>query len=286
MNLLEEKSECGILYVVATPIGNLKDITLRALEVLEAVDWIAAEDTRHSKKLLQHFGINKPLIALHDHNELARRDQLLEKLVEGQKGALISDAGTPLISDPGYHLVNLLRAQSVCVEPIPGPSAVITALSAAGLPTNRFTFEGFLPAKAGKKTDVLQKLVEEERTMVFYESPHRLMDTLSLMKEVFGEKRHAVVAKELTKQFETFVSDSLAEIESFFKLNQDKVRGEFVVLVSGVEFTDDVEVSDWDGLIELLLEQSLPVKQISEIVAEFYGVKKKRVYQRVLDLKL
>lgn len=283
---MQEREDRGTLYVVATPIGNLKDITLRALEVLDTVDWIAAEDTRHSKKLLQYFGINKPLIALHDHNEIERREVLLEKLLAGESGALISDAGTPLISDPGYHLVNLLREQSISIEPIPGPSAVITALSAAGLPTNRFTFEGFLPAKAGKKTDALQKLVEEERTMVFYESPHRLMDTLSLMKEVFGEKRHAVVAKELTKQFETFVSDSLAEIESFFKLNQDKVRGEFVVLVSGVEFTDDVEVSDWDGLIELLLEQSLPVKQISEIVAEFYGVKKKRVYQRVLDLKL
>lgn len=285
MSLLEEKSECGVLYVVATPIGNLKDITLRALEVLEAVDWIAVEDTRHSKKLLQHFGINKPLIALHDHNELARRDQLLEKLVEGQKGALISDAGTPLISDPGYHLVNLLRAQSVCVEPIPGPSAVITALSAAGLPTNRFTFEGFLPAKAGKKREVLERLQDEERTMVFYESPHRLEDSLGVMSEVFGRQRHAVVAKELTKQFESFVSGNLDEIVSFFKLHQDKVRGEFVVLISGVELTDDIEETEWDELICLLLNQSLGVKQISEVVSEFYDVKKKRVYQRVLSLK-
>jgi len=278
----------GCLYIVATPIGNLKDITLRALEVLEAVDWVAAEDTRHSKKLLQHYGVNKPLISLHDHNELERRDELLARLEKGETGALISDAGTPLISDPGYHLVSLLRDAQVRVEPVPGASAMIAALSAAGMPTNRFTFEGFLPAKKQKRLHTLEALVAEPRTMVFYESPHRLLESLAAFKDVFGSDREMVVAKELTKQFEAFVSGGVETVLSFFEQHPDKVRGEFVLILSGcavVEVDASALSAEAEKLIQILLAQSLPVKQISEIVADVYGLKKKTVYQRVLGFK-
>ncbi|MGC9386749.1 MAG: 16S rRNA (cytidine(1402)-2'-O)-methyltransferase, partial [Hydrogenovibrio sp.] len=278
----------GCLYIVATPIGHLKDITLRALEVLEQADWIAAEDTRHSKKLLQHYGIKTPLISLHDHNELQRRDELLARLQAGETGALISDAGTPLISDPGYHLVSLLRHEGVRVEPVPGASALIAALSAAGLATDRFTFEGFLPAKKHKRLHTLEALVTEPRTMVFYESPHRLLESLAAFKDVFGSEREMVVAKELTKQFETFVSGGVGTVLSFFEHHPDKVRGEFVMILSGcllVEVDATALSPEAEKWIQILQRQSLPVKQISEIVAEAYDLKKKAVYQRVLELK-
>jgi probable S-adenosylmethionine-dependent methyltransferase, YraL family len=274
----------GKLFIVATPIGNLKDITLRALEILESVDWIACEDTRHSKKLLQHFGISKPLISLHDHNEQTKKTELLAKLQTGENGALVSDAGTPLISDPGYHLVSYLRENGLSVEPIPGPSAVITALSAAGMPTDRFTFEGFLPAKEQKRLTALEVLSAETRTMVFYESPHRLMESLRSMMVVFGEERQIAVAKEITKQFERFVFGSIPQVIEQFESNEDWQRGEFVIMVSGVEEKDSQQ-EDYDDLIKVLLTQSLHVKQISEIVGEFYNVPKKAVYQRVLTLK-
>lgn len=280
----------GILYIVATPIGNLKDITLRALEILESVDWVAAEDTRHSKRLLQHYGIHKPMVSLHDHNELDRRHELLQRLKKGEQGALISDAGTPLISDPGYHLVNLLRQEGVEVVPIPGASAFVSALCAAGMPTNRFGFEGFLPAKKTKRVKALQKLTTEVRTLVFYESPHRLMDSLATFKEVFGEDQEMVVAKELTKQFEQFVSGRIAEIVDYFEVHPEKVRGEFVLILKGAADTDvdelDVEANQvMDSAIKVLLKQNLPVKQISEIVSQWQGVKKKAVYERALMLK-
>ncbi|WP_024850561.1 16S rRNA (cytidine(1402)-2'-O)-methyltransferase [Hydrogenovibrio kuenenii] len=274
----------GKLFIVATPIGNLKDITLRALEILETVDWIACEDTRHSRRLLQHFGINKPLVSLHDHNEQHKKLELIAKLQAGEKGALISDAGTPLISDPGYHLVSYLRENDVAVEPVPGPSALVTALSAAGMPTDRFTFEGFLPAKEQKRLNALQILQNETRTMIFYESPHRLMDSLSSMASIFGVERKVTVAKELTKQFERFVSGNFEEVVEQFEMNSDWVRGEFVVIVSGDSGVVS-EQEDYDGLVKILLSQNLPVKQISEIVGEFYSVPKKAVYQRVLSLK-
>jgi len=275
----------GRLFIVATPIGNLKDITLRALEVLEKVDWIAAEDTRHSKKLLQHYGLNKKLISLHEHNELERRNELLALLKAGEQGALISDAGTPLISDPGYHLVNLLRQENVLVEPIPGASAMIAALSASGLPTNRFSFEGFLPAKKQKRLHVLENLVQETRTMAFYESPHRILESLATFVVAFGSDREVVVAKEITKQFELFFSGTLEEALSFFEGNPDKVRGEFVFILKGAEEIESSEVTDADEMIQLLLQHALPVKQISEIVATHFGLKKKAVYQRVLEVK-
>ncbi|MBN2646193.1 MAG: 16S rRNA (cytidine(1402)-2'-O)-methyltransferase [Thiotrichales bacterium] len=279
-------ASCGTLYVVATPIGNLQDISQRALALLAQVDWIAAEDTRHSKILLQNYALQRPLISLHEHNETERTEQLLNRLLRGENGALISDAGTPLINDPGYVLVKRLRQAGVAVVPIPGPSAVITALSAAGLPTDRFTYEGFLPARSSKRLQALAKLADESRTLVFYESPHRLIESLQDMAEIFGSQRQLVVAKELTKQFEQFVSGDFAEVLAYFAAHSDRVRGEFVVMVSGAVLAEEApSVSEWDDLIGVLLQQRLPVKQISEIVAEFYQVKRKAVYSRVLALK-
>ncbi|WP_178863238.1 16S rRNA (cytidine(1402)-2'-O)-methyltransferase [Thiomicrorhabdus cannonii] len=273
------------LYIVATPIGNLKDITYRAVEVLGAVDWIAAEDTRHTQRLLQALGVNKPLLSLHDHNEQARSQQLLEKLQAGESGALVSDAGTPLINDPGFHLVKLLRQQGVKVVPIPGPSAVITALCAAGLPTDRFSYEGFLPAKKQRRLQVLQTLKNDTRTLVFYESPHRLTESLQAMLEVFGGERQMVAAREMTKTYEQFVSGSVAEVVAYFESHADKVRGEFVLMVMGDVVAEAVCEDEHDALIGALLKQQLPVKQITDIVVELSGQKKKAVYNRVLALK-
>jgi 16S rRNA (cytidine1402-2'-O)-methyltransferase len=264
----------GTLYIVATPIGNLKDITRRAVEILESVDWVAAEDTRHTRPLLQNLGINKTLISLHEHNEKSRSEQLLEKLRNGENGALVSDAGTPLINDPGYYLVKLLRESDVDVVPIPGPSAVITALCAAGLPTARFSYEGFLPAKSNKRLAVLATLVEDVRTLVFYESPHRVVASLADFQTAFGPEREMVVARELTKKFEQFVSGTIAEVVEYFTENSGKVRGEFVFMVGGAEEKEVVELSTMDELILTLLKQNLPVKQISAIVADYAGIKK------------
>ncbi|GAB6070766.1 16S rRNA (cytidine(1402)-2'-O)-methyltransferase [Thiomicrorhabdus hydrogeniphila] len=278
----------GTLYVIATPIGNLSDITRRAVETLEKVDWVAAEDTRHSKPLLNSLGINQHLLSLHEHNEAQRTEQLLVKLLNGESGALISDAGTPLINDPGYYLVKRLREEGVNVVPIPGPSAVITALCAAGLPTDRFTYEGFLPARSSKRLLALEALINETRTLVFYESPHRLMDCLQNMQQAFGEQREIVVARELTKKFEQFVSGSLQDVIAFFTENSDKVRGEFVLMLAGAEpksGSDSAAMVETDKMIQIMLKQSLPVKQISEIIAGITGEKKKAIYQRVLELK-
>ncbi|MDG6778520.1 16S rRNA (cytidine(1402)-2'-O)-methyltransferase [Thiomicrorhabdus sp. zzn3] len=278
-------AEGGTLYIVATPIGNLKDITQRALETLSAVDWIAAEDTRHTQKLLQAMAIQRPLLSLHDHNEQARSSQLLEKLQQGEHGALVSDAGTPLINDPGFHLVKLLRQNGIKVVPIPGPSAVITALSAAGLPTDRFSYEGFLPAKNQKRLQVLEGLKTDPRTLVFYESPHRLMESLRALHDVFGGERYMVAAREMTKTYEQFVSGTVSEVITYFDTHVDKVRGEFVLMVMGDVVEAEHEIGEQDELILALLKQNLPVKQISEIVADYSGQKKKAVYNRVLQLK-
>ena len=275
----------GTLYIVATPIGNLKDITYRAVETLEKVDWIAAEDTRHTSKLLQALGMHRPLISLHDHNEQARMVQLLEKLRQGETGALVSDAGTPLINDPGFHMVKLLRQEGINVVPIPGPSAVITALCAAGLPTDRFSYEGFLPAKAQKRINVLTELKDDTRTLVFYESPHRLMDTLPALLEVLGTNRQMSVGRELTKTYEQFVSGSIEAVFNYFTENPGKVRGEFVLMVMGAVLEEDVDINDYDDLMRSMLKQGLPVKQISEIIADYTGEKKKPIYNRVQQLK-
>ncbi|HHS99461.1 MAG TPA: 16S rRNA (cytidine(1402)-2'-O)-methyltransferase, partial [Thiomicrospira sp.] len=276
-----DRQALGKLYVVATPIGNMGDITRRAIETLENVDWIAAEDTRHTKSLLGALGINQKLMSLHEHNELQRTEQLLDKLKTGEQGALVSDAGTPLINDPGYHLVKRLREEGIEVIPIPGPSAVITALCAAGLPTDRFTYEGFLPAKPNKRLLALEPLANEVRTMVFYESPHRLMACLDSMQTVFGCERELVVARELTKKFEQFVSGTVQEVVAYFTENSDKVRGEFVLMLAGAEVksaeSGEATLLEQDKMIEVMLKQNLPVKQISEMIAELTGEKKKPI---------
>lgn len=282
-----EPSE-GRLYVVATPIGNLADITHRAVETLKKVDWIAAEDTRHTKQLLTAMGMQQNLISLHEHNEQARAEQLLQRLQNGEQGALVSDAGTPLINDPGYHLVKLLRQHQISVIPVPGVSAVITALSCAGLPTDRFTYEGFLPAKSSKRVQALELLQKEDRTMVFYESPHRLAESLQNMASVFGEQREVVIGRELTKKFEQFVSGSFAEVIEYFAENSNKIRGEFVVMVAGyaaVEDSSEGKAVEIDLMIKVMLEQGLPVKQLAEIIAKITGEKKKAIYNQALVIK-
>lgn len=286
MQTNSQKLQTHTLYIVATPIGNLADISARALDVLAQVDWIAAEDTRHSQKLLQHFGINKPLISLHEHNEQQKSQMLLEKLQAGETGALISDAGTPLISDPGFVLVKELRANNINVSPIPGASAMIAALSVAGLPTDSFSFYGFLPAKNAKREAFLQELKQLSPTMVFYESPHRILESLESLVAVFGE-RQAMAGREMTKKFEQFVAGSLVEILEYFQANQDKVLGEFVLVVEGNNSQPDLVAAEtaWIPLIEVLLKQNLPVKQISEIVSDYFGVKKNQVYSVVQSIK-
>ncbi len=278
-------SSQGTLFIVATPIGNLKDITLRAIDVLTSVDWIAAEDTRHTKGLLQSLGIRQTLISLHEHNETNRSAQLLARLQLGETGALVSDAGTPLINDPGYYLVKLLREHGIRVVPVPGASALITALCAAGLPTDHFSYEGFLPAKSSKRQAVLLALKKETRTLVFYESPHRIQAALMDLKKVLGGERVISIARELTKRFEQFIQGSVEEVIVYFEQHPEKVRGEFVLMVSGAVEKEMAVLSEWDDLIGILLKQKLPVKQIAEIIADYAGVKKKPIYNRVLVLK-
>ena len=264
------------LYIVPTPIGNLSDITLRAIEVLKSVDCIAAEDTRHSGILLQHLDAKAPMLALHDHKEQQRAGVLIQRIQQGQSIALISDAGTQLISDPGYHLVKACRDAGVKVVPLPGPCAAITALSAAGLPTDRFVFEGFLPAKEKGKEDRLQALADETRTMVFYESPRRVVDTLESMQKVFGD-RLVVAARELTKTFETIHALPLSEMIPWLQEDENRTRGEFVLMVAGkTENSDDISAEVQRTLT--LLMKDLPLKKAAALTAEIYGVKKNALY--------
>ncbi len=272
------------LYIVATPIGNLGDITLRAVETLNKVDLIAAEDTRHSQRLMSHLGVSTRLLSLHEHNEREKSQAIIDKVKEGQNVALISDAGTPLISDPGYFLVKLAQEQGVKVVPIPGVSAVVTAISVSGLPSDRFVFEGFLPAKSGNKQRVLELFKFESRTVIFYESPHRIVDTLELMLTVFGESRRLVLARELTKTFETIKGDSLGPLCEWVKSDANQQRGEFVLLLEGaVDVPDESEI-DQDKMLALLIAE-LPIKKASKIVSEVTGANKKELYQRALEMQ-
>ena len=270
------------LYIVATPIGNISDITYRAIEILQQVDLIAAEDTRHSGKLLSHYQIKKPLFAYHDHNERERVKELIGKIQAGQSIALISDAGTPLINDPGYHLVNECRAVGVDVVPVPGPSAVITALSAAGLPTDRFSYEGFLPAKEKGKQDKLKALVDETRTMVFYESPRRIQDTVQQIINILGADRKLVIARELTKMFESFYSLPAAEMLDFLNQDTNHCRGEFVLMVSGVQKNEDGIPQVALNTLTLLKEQ-LPLKKAAALTAQIHDQKKNELYKWGLE---
>lgn len=276
-------SEVGKLYIVPTPIGNLADITHRALTILAQVDLIAAEDTRHSLKLLQHYDIQTRLISLHDHNESQRAGELISRLQQGLNIALISDAGTPLISDPGYSLVTQCRAAHIDVIPLPGACAVTTALCAAGLPTDRFRFEGFLPVKMQAKHQVLAGLLLEPVTSIFYESPRRIAQTVKDIIEVLGGDRELVLAKELTKTFETFFSGTAENCLAWLLADTNHQRGEFVLLVSGNKKSQTDVPPEAMSLLVLLMKE-LPLKKAAAITAEHFSLKKNTLYQAGLDL--
>ena len=272
------------LYIVPTPIGNLQDITQRAIDVLGAVDWIAAEDTRHSQKLLQHFSIQAKTLSLHDHNEEKRTQMLCNKLLGGEAVALISDAGTPLISDPGFVLVRACRANDINVVALPGPCAAITALSASGLATDRFIFEGFLPVKSQARMNVLATLLDRTCTSVFYEAPRRILDTVNDIKTALGPDRHLVLAKELTKTFETYVSDTPDGIIAWLEADAVHQKGEFVLMVAGAPPASDELPSEAMALLKRL-KQDLPLKKAAAIVADHYQLKKNALYQAGLALE-
>ncbi len=274
----------GILYIVATPIGNLQDITQRALETLTQVDLIAAEDTRHSGLLLSHYGIKKPFFALHDHNEQQKADLLVEKLKQGRHIALISDAGTPLISDPGFHLVRKCRQAEIKVVPLPGACAAITALCASGIASDRFCFEGFLPAKSKARRDKLQNLAKEDRTLIFYESTHRILETLADAETVFGAERYIVLAREITKTWETIRGDTVANLRQWLSEDPNRTKGEMVLIIEGYTTTDDEETFSSQAVKALeLISKELPLKKAAAIVAELYGYKKNALYQFGLE---
>ncbi len=276
----------AILYVVATPIGNRLDIGARAIETLRAVDLIAAEDTRHSGRLLRELGIERPLISYHDHNAEGRAARLVEHLREGRSIALISDAGTPLISDPGYRLVKACRAEGIRVVPIPGPSALIAALSVAGLPTDRFTFEGFPPRAQGRRRSWLETLADEPRTLVFYESSHRIAHFLADLAKAFGGARPGFVARELTKRFETLLDGTLETLAERVASDPDQRKGEFVVVVAGCP-RDREGGSARIEARELMrvLSRELPAGKAAAIAAELLGGSRKNYYRMALEHK-
>ena len=275
----------GVLYVVGTPIGNLEDMTFRAVRILQTVDVIAAEDTRHTGKLLQHFQIKTPQISCHQHNIQARLPDLLTRLQEGQQVAIVTDAGMPGISDPGYELIHACIEAGILVMPIPGPTAAITALSAAGLPTDRFCFEGFLPVKGAERRERLGALQAETRTMILYEAPHRLRATLQDLAETFGADRRAVVSRELTKRYETFWRGTLAAAITHF--TAEDPRGEFTLVIAGmipavalIPTADEIREA-----LKQLIEQGIPRSQASKDVAKQLNLPRREVYQLALTLE-
>lgn len=275
----------GSLYIVATPIGNMGDMTDRAQKTLSDVDVIAVEDTRRSGQLLRNFSISTPMISVHEHNERQICDSLLDRIEKGESIALISDAGTPLLSDPGYFLVNQAREREIPVVPIPGVSAVIAALSVAGLPTDRFVFEGFLPAKSTARQLKLENLKEDVRTVIFYEAPHRIVEMLKDCQSVFGGQRKVVLARELTKTFETVHGDILDALIPWVEADDNQKKGEFVVLVHGAAAREITGVDAESERILLILLKDLPVKQASALAASITGLKKNALYQFALELK-
>lgn len=267
----------GTLHVVATPIGHRDDISARAIETLRRARVIAAEDTRHTRPLLQHLNIDTPLVALHDHNERTAVDGLVERMRGGDDVALVSDAGTPLISDPGFRLVRAARIAGLRVSPVPGPSAVIAALSVAGLPSDRFVFEGFLSAKAGARRSRLAELAGESRTLIFYESSHRIVESLEDMRKAFGADREAVVARELTKMFETVLGDPLSALVERVSADPNQQKGEFVVMVAGREAGEDERLSE--GLrVFAILKEELPPARAAKLAAAITGAPRKALY--------
>jgi len=280
--MIEEqgRDSVGTLYVVATPIGNLEDITYRAVRILGEVDLVAAEDTRHSRKLLTHFGIQKPLVSYHDHNEQQRQEELVKRLQAGDDIALISDAGTPCIADPGYRLIASCHAAGITVVPIPGPSALIAALSAAGVSSERFAFEGYLPQKAKARADLLRQLNGEQRTLVFYESPHRLAATLADLVEILGADRPLVIARELTKMYEEFFRGTAAEAVARF--TREAARGELVLVLPPSAQGPQMNVRD--ALKKLLNEGDLSRRDAVKLIAKEYGLPSSDIYRVSLSL--
>jgi 16S rRNA (cytidine1402-2'-O)-methyltransferase len=272
------------LYVVATPIGNLGDMSRRGVEVLQAVDLIAAEDTRHSQRLLQHFAIATPVMAYHDHSDERALKKIHACLAGGGSVALVSDAGTPLISDPGYRLVRYVQDSGFTVRPVPGACAAIAALSVSGLATDRFLFEGFLPARAGTRANRLAELSRASATLIFYEAPHRVQDCLQAMVDAFGEGREAVLAREVTKTFETIKRASLAELLAFVAADSNQQKGEIVLIVAGMRGGEQ-EITTEVAALLLRLVQELPAKRAAAVVADCTGLRKKQLYDYLLGLR-
>ena len=274
----------GILFIVATPIGNLDDITFRAVEILKSVDIVLAEDTRHSKNLLKHLNITKHIRAFHEHNEREKTKAIIDELHSGKSIALISDAGTPLISDPGYFLVAQAKQEDLRVVPIPGASALITALSASGLASDRFTFLGFLPSKQAARIRLLQTLRNQTVTSIFYESPKRILGTLADMHAIFGDSRKVCLAKELTKAFETIQTDSIPNLIKYLKIDQSHQKGEFVILVSA---TDKIERTESEAQLDTLLPilcAEMGASKAAKLAAKITGIDKKICYKKAIDL--
>ncbi len=273
----------GVLYIVATPIGNLEDITLRAIRILKEVDLIAAEDTRHTKKLLTHYQINTPLTSYYDHIETEKAPVLVAQLQAGQHIALVSDAGTPAIADPGYRLVKGAAEAGIAVVPVPGPSTVTALLSVSGLPTDRFAFEGFLPAKPPQRRKLLQQLKREERTLLFFESPHRLHETLADIEAIFGD-RPLVLGRELTKLFEEVLRGTVSELQA--QLQDREIKGEVALLVSGSSDSDtDEDAPPLQEEIQRLLNQGFSLKEIAHGLSERRGIAKREIYALGIQLK-
>ncbi|MBW8310813.1 MAG: 16S rRNA (cytidine(1402)-2'-O)-methyltransferase [Rhizobium sp.] len=270
-------TQAGALYVVATPIGNLGDLTARAREVLGAVDAICAEDTRHTRQLLGALGIERPLLALHEHNEAEMAWKLVERLKAGDRLALVSDAGTPLVSDPGYRLVREVRAAGLKVVPVPGACAAIAALSVAGIPSDRFCFEGFLPAKSSARRERMAALSREPRTLVFYESSHRIEESLADLVAMFGPDREAVLARELTKLFETVLGDTLGGIAGQVAADENQRKGEFVLIVRGCEDDGEAKLLEGQRLYAKLAEHVKP-SLAAKLAADISGAPRKALY--------
>lgn len=267
----------GTLFIVATPIGNLADLSPRALDTLRGVDAVCAEDTRHTRQLLSHFGIERPLVALHEHNEGEIAEKIVSRLLAGESLALVSDAGTPLVSDPGFRLVRAARVAGVKVSPVPGPSALIAALSVAGLPSDRFAFEGFLSAKASARRERLAALAGETRTLVFYESSHRIAEALADLRAAFGDERPAVIARELTKLFETVLDGTLAQLHAQVEADPNQRKGEFVVVVQGNVDDEGAKIAE-GRRVYALLNEHLPPSTAAKLAAEISGAPRKALY--------
>ncbi len=282
--MMEDASQSAVLYIVPTPLGNLGDITLRALDVLRQVPWVAAEDTRHTAPLLKHYGCSARLLAAHQHNEEGAAQQVIARLEAGESVALVSDAGTPAVSDPGARLVARVRAAGYRIVPLPGPCAAVAALSASGLTEAQFFFYGFLPTKAGQRESALHDLRSLSCALIFYEAPHRILETVAALAKVYGSQRTLVLARELTKLFETIHCCSLGEAHEWLLADANRQRGEFVLLVSGApESGEDDEEAE--RVLTLLLDEGLPVKQAAKLAHAITGAAKNALYQRALTLR-